>query len=123
MGTLYWVSEKKRYQMGSVGNIIFLVSFSLVVLAKSPEFDWSIDKNPAIQTTDNDDWRPIATAYFNNARCPTVWSPLCLGCKIRTFYTRCRTQCQNICNASVMFQVAFQAAEAESRKLEATLKV
>merc|ERR1712142_134040 len=122
MGTLYWVSKKKRYQMGSLGNIIFLVSFSLVVLAKPPELNWTTDNDPVIKTIENDPAK--AAAYFNLiAPCPTVWSSLCLGCKFRKFYTRCRRQCQNICNANVMFQVAFQAAEAESRKLAATLKV
>merc|ERR1712025_258519 len=116
MGTLSWVSERKRYLMGSVGNIIFLVSFSLVVLAKTSELKWTTDNDPAIKTTDNDpaikttDNDPViktiendpanAAAYFNLiAPCPTVWSSLCLGCKFRKFYTRCRRQCQNICNA------------------------
>merc|ERR1711872_273741 len=110
MGTLYWVSKKKRYQMGSLGNLIFLLSFSLVVLVVNPTKRY-------FTTTKSPEFGSIAAAYFNNARCPTVWSPLCLGCKFLIFYTRCRIQCQNICNASVMFQVAVQAAEAESRKL------
>merc|ERR1712142_128564 len=116
MGPLYWVSKKKRYLMGSLGNLIFLVSFSLVVLTKPPELNSTTDNNPAINTIEND--RAKAAAYFNYiAPCPTDWSSLCLGCKFLKFYTRCRRQCQNICNASVMFQVAVQAAEAESRKL------
>merc|ERR1711942_579507 len=97
MGTLHWVSKKKRYLMGSLGNIIFLVSFSLVVLAKSPEFDWTIDKDPAMETRAI----AIANAYFNYiAPCPTAWSSLCLGCQFQIYYTRCRSQCQNICKAS-----------------------
>merc|ERR1712042_15207 len=114
MGTLSWVLLKKRYLMGSVGIIIFLLSFSLVVLAKPPEINWTTDNDSVIKTIDND--RAKAAAYFNYvAPCPTDWSSLCLGCKFLKFYTRCRTQCQNICKASEMFQVAVQAAE--SRKL------
>merc|ERR1712243_392360 len=126
MGTLYWVSEKKRYQMGNVGNLIILVSFSFVVLEKPPEFNWATDNDPAIKTTDNDlaiktvendRAAAIANAYCKYvAQCPTRFSSLCLCCTLGGFLNRCNYQCRhpNICDVN-LFQNVVQAAE--SRKL------
>merc|ERR1711872_1171135 len=95
MGTLYWVSEEERYQMGSAGNFIFFVSFSSVVLAKSPVFNLTIDDVPAIETIENE------KAYCNLiAPCPTTFSSLCLCCKFKLFLSKCRSECEhsNICD-------------------------
>merc|ERR1712025_372310 len=91
MGTLYWVSKKKIYQMGSLGNLIFLVLFSIVVLAK-PQLDHLQSLGPT---------KP-GGAFCNRASCPNSWWSRCLCCKFRGFMNRCRKQCQhpNICDAN-----------------------
>merc|ERR1711872_253267 len=102
MGTLYWVSKKKIYQMESFVNLIFLVSFSSIVLASSPKLNWTVDDVSATETTNS-----LAPAYCNLiAPCPSTFSSLCLCCIFQLFLSKCKSQCQqpNICDCKLTGQ-------------------